>query len=66
MAEKQEPQGLNIGLSFLGDASIAAICNLIIKWIETTPEAQHARNHARADRILTFIEEKLFRLPPLP
>ena len=45
---------------------LAAICNLITAWIQTTPEAQHARNHARADRILTFIEEKVFGLSPLP
>ena len=34
--------------------------------IDTTPPEQHVRNHARADRILTFIEEKVFRLPALP
>lgn len=65
---KQKPKaaGIDIDLSFLNGAAIAAICNLIIKWIDTTPEAQHERNHARADRILTFIEERIFKLPPLP
>jgi len=57
--------GIDVALIDLDSAAIAAICNLITKWIETTPDAQHARNHARADRILTFIEEKVLKLPPL-
>ncbi len=65
MAKTKTPS-VDLSLLNLDSAAIAAICNLIIVWIETTPPEQHARNHARADRILTFIEEKVFRLPPLP
>ena len=66
MAKKAEAAtGIDLSLINLDSAAIAAICNLIIKWIDTTPEAQHVRNHARADRILTFIEEKILQLPPL-
>ena len=65
MAKTKTP-GIDLSLFNLDAAAIAAICNLITVWIQTTPPDQHARNHARADRILTFIEEKVFQLPPLP
>lgn len=66
MAKKRTIPGVDLSLINFDSAAIAAICNLITVWIQTTPEDQHARNHARADRILTFIEEKVFQLPPLP
>ncbi len=56
---------VELALINLDSAAIAAICNLITVWIQTTPADQHERNHARAERILTFIEEKVFGLPPL-
>ena len=43
----------------------AAVVSLLETVIKTTPAAQHARNHARVDRILTIIEEEILKLPPL-
>ncbi len=65
MAKTKTPR-IDLSLIDLDSAAIAAICNLITLWIQTTPADQHARNHARADRILTFIEENVLGLPPLP
>ena len=64
-AKKATPPTIELSLIDLDSAAIAAICNLFIKIIETTPPEQHARNHARADRILTLIEENVLGLPPL-
>ncbi len=65
MTEKKATPEVDISLIKLDAAAVTAICNLIIRWIDTTPEEQHARNHKRADRIITIIEEKFFGLPPL-
>ncbi len=64
MAAKKLP---TVGLSFINidSAAIVAIANLLAIMIQTTPAGQHARNHARAERILTYIEENIFKLPPL-
>jgi hypothetical protein len=56
----------NLTFFDLDSAAIAAICNLIILWIETTPPEQLARNHARLERIATWFEEDVLGLPPLP
>lgn len=60
-----KPPEIDLSIFQLDSAAIAAICTLITVWIQTTPPEQHARNHARAERILTFIEEQVFQLPPL-
>ena len=64
---KNEPSfpSIDLKLFSLDSAAIAAICNLIIKMIEITPQDQHERNIARAERFITLIEEKVLKLPPL-
>lgn len=64
MAKTKTPS-IDLSLIRLDSAAIAAICNLITEWIKTTPADQHERNHARAERLITWIEEEVFKLPPL-
>ena len=64
MAKTKTPS-IDLSLINLDSAAIAAICNFGTAWINSTPADQHARNHARAERILTWIEEQVLKLPPL-
>ena len=65
MAATKTSPSIDLSLLNLDSAAIAAICNLVTVWIQTTPPEQHARNHARAERFLTFIEEQVFWLAPV-
>lgn len=56
---------VDLSLIDLDSAAIAAICNLFVALLKSTPPEELARFHKRVDRIATFIEEDIFRLPPL-
>ncbi len=56
---------IDFDFSLLDSAAIAAVANLIVVWIQTTPADQLARNHARLERAATWFEEDVLKLPPL-
>lgn len=64
MAEDKAPT-FDLSLIQFDSAALAAVANLITVWIETTPPEQLARNHARLERVATWFEEEVLKLPPL-
>ena len=67
MSEDQKLPSIDIDLISADGIFIfgAAALSLIETLVKATPPAQNKRNHARAERILTFIEEEICKFPPL-
>ncbi len=65
-AKKIQLPSLDLSLIDLDSTAIAAIFNFFTALVNATPAAQHARNFARYERLMTAIESEVFNLPPLP